>query len=322
MEKITANVEFAFQRALEGPDGQVVLIQHPVLRIYARNRGGHASLRIRATNPFSYVPLAGRGFDVDHVQTGGFYCLDITCGSAEVSPSFRKLVELVLEAAATGSGESESQRRAGVAVDSFRQFMATQTGALSARKARGLFAELKFLQLLADHIGIRSALLSWKGPYALEGLGRHDFVLPNGVGVESKSMPMGADKVVISSETQLIPSGTQLGLVVLPLERDDAGLSLGLLAQELGLSAGADAPDTARMWSDAFSALGVDPHDDALHGFAYRFANWRCFVVAEGFPYIDLESIPRGICDVRYSIELAHLGEFGTTLPQLLPRSY
>lgn len=303
--------EVAFTQAISGPNNKAVLIDHRWFRIFAQNHDGHAALVIRVSLAPDQAVADGRGFTVRTERGGDDNYVRITSTSPGISLVFLKLVETIIERTASERSVASATQTLLSAVDEFIAFGSRLGGRLSDSEVRGTFAELVFFRALVDHgLDANLVLTSWRGPFSLAGLGNHDFVFPNGVGVEVKSVRQGATAVSVSSATQLVPSAKPLALAVLPVEETTVGVSFREYARNLGEFIAKAGHQCERGWQEALQALGLDLDDEWYEKFLFLPGTWECYDVREGFPYLESSRIAQGIVRVRYSLKLLRLLPF------------
>ena len=184
-------------------------------------------------------------------------------------------------------------------------------GRLSDAEQMGLLGELKVLQ---DHlfpaVGVIRSVTAWSGPLGAS----KDFELGR-VCLEVKARHgTAAGQVTISSEHQLDSSGADaLFLHVLEVTRagEEAEGSLSVM----------DAVEDVRRLIGERDAAAVDVYDERLLAMGldrtdnYRDRYWvigaeHIFEVREGFPRLAASSVPAGVSNIRYSIELGQCESF------------
>lgn len=308
---VSENIEDAFRAALAGGHDRAVAIPNRWLQLLAQNNQGRAALVIGISLGQKEFISEGRGFDVKTERGTANSFVRLTSTSPGLSLLFLKLAEVIAARSDAALSKAAAKSALVETIDEFRLFGTSPRRRLSESEVRGLFAELMLLRdLLHAGLAPRHAIGAWRGPFALEGRGIHDFVFGHGQSIEVKSTRPASPKVVASSESQLVPTNRSLYLTALPLERGDQGISLRALASELGQTFGGDSLQAHSDWIDALDSLGVDFDDEWYEQFTFHHAEWAAYEVRDGFPAISADQIPIGILDVRYSIDLARIGEF------------
>lgn len=313
--------EAAFRLALAGPNDKAVAIPHPWFRVFAQNHAGYAALVIRVALPPEVTIADGRGFAIKTERGGSDDYVRLTATATGVPLVFLKLVETILERTASAATAPSAKKALVDAVDEFRRFGANPGNRLSEGQVRGVFAELVLVRAIAERgVALADVLASWRGPFALTGLGNHDFVFPDGSAIEVKSIHQGVRQIVVASAAQLVPSSTPLDLLVLPLESASNGLPFRQYAADVTSLAVAAGPSVEQAWRDALLSLGLDLEDEWYDQYRFVVGAWERYQVTQGFPYIDVSTIPPGIVSVSYSLELARLAPFVAPFAQLIGR--
>jgi hypothetical protein len=180
---------------------------------------------------------------------------------------------------------------------------------LDAHEIRGLFAELSFFQQeLLPRFG-PAAVQAWKGPSGFP----QDFAVDNKV-FEIKSHLVGSPQSVrISSPSQLWVDSTNLYLCVYHLAEGSTGEKcLGALVDELTTALGASA-SAADEFEEKLASLGYLDLPE-YRSQIFTLVKLDTFTVANDFPRIIPSKLMPGIQEVTYSIQLAALSPFETTI--------
>jgi hypothetical protein len=171
---------------------------------------------------------------------------------------------------------------------------------LTARRQRGLFAELMTIRdHLAPLIGFDESVRAWRGP---EGAPR-DFEV-GGVAVETKSSAANEPQLVpVHGERQLDDAGLD-ALVLLSLEiLRDAGETLPGIVQ--AVRALGDGLVEAGTLEDRLLQSGyVDLHAPMYRRTGYEVRRTSLFLVSTGFPRITEADLVDGVGSVRYSLAI------------------
>jgi hypothetical protein len=304
----------SFERVLTGIDGQVDSLPHPWLTVLAQNHDRHVALVVKVTLRPEQIIGDGHGFTVKTERGGKDDYVRVTCTDDNLL-MFSNLVEYAFESSVKAKSFDTALSAFIDAIDYVRRYGVTpRMGRLSEEEIRGIFAELLLLRALIDggH-DIGEVIAAWRGPFALVGIGLHDFTFPDGRGIEVKSTRQPPSTVIVSSPTQLQPSGTPLDLVVLPLEnvaQGTSGIGFRDLVIETGAIVQAHSQASADQWDGALKNLHLEPTDEWYNKWRFRPGDWLRFSVTNGFPYIDLVTIPPGIVNVKYALELQRLAPF------------
>ncbi|WP_261665405.1 PD-(D/E)XK motif protein [Deinococcus sp. Marseille-Q6407] len=197
-------------------------------------------------------------------------------------------------------------------LDLWREFLRRREEGDTERWARGLFGELWYLKhhVLPHRPGL-AGLGCWLGPAGAA----HDFEL-GACTIELKTGTTGSETVSISSLQQLTPSpGSKLLLGHLRLRRDSQGMTL----RELSASIRAMLPPEAhQLLESRLLAAGYVEQDRELRDdLRLAVQDLRIFHVTSGFPALTVASVPVGIEQCTYTINLAscHYFQVPTDFP-------
>lgn len=318
-----ASLKSLFEQVLTAASGRMVVIGQAPFMFAAVNDNGRASLFIRVSLTPSQVVSDGQGFSVRTTRSGSNDYVQITAADRGLPPLFLKLVEYLLERVTVAVSVDEGVEVLIRSIEEYRRFVGQRRGRLTESLVRGTFAELLFLRtLITFGLSAEDAVKAWRGPWAKAGLGVHDFTFADGRGVEVKSTHQPPGTIRVSSPSQLVPSGQPLDLLVLPVEDapDDsrAHISFRQYAQETGEAVSSAGPLAAETWDAALEALTLDLSDEWYDKYRFLPGEWRRFEVKQGFPHLDIPSLPAGIIDVHYSLELSRLSPFAARFDGLL----
>lgn len=312
-----------FEQVLAAESGRMIVIAQTPFMFAAVNDNGRAALFVRVSLTPSQIVSDGQGFLVKTTRSGNNDYVQITAIDRELPPLFLKLVEYVLERVSASRSTDEGAEVLIRSIDEYRRFVGQRRGRLSEALVRGTFAELLFLRtIIAGGMSAEEAVTAWRGPWAKAGLGVHDFTFANGRGIEVKSTHQPPSTIRVSSPSQLVPSDQPLDLLVLPLENAPDGSTVAIpfreYAQETGEAVAAAGPGAAEKWDAALEALTLDLSDEWYDQYRFLPGEWRRFAVKHGFPHLDIPSLPVGMVDVHYSIELLRLTPFAAPFGELL----
>ena len=318
----SSDIEKAFHRVLEGQSYQVVQLENPWLRIFAQNYKSHAALLIRATIPEESSVADARGFSVETDRSGNDDYVRITSEEKGFPEIFKKMVELVCERTSTQTSLPAALDVLTETIAELKHFFGRRSGRLSHEEVQGIFAELLLLNILVHATSQpRIVVSSWRGPSAQEGLGLHDFTFPSGRGIEVKSSHQPATEIRVSSPEQLVVSGDQLDLLVLPVESKPlAGRDSRNIRQLVNecLSSLENDSESQIALLESLGKIGLDHEDEFYDSWNFVPGNWRRYRVIEGFPQIKSDQIPRGILKVTYSIALNTIDEYASDFEELI----
>ena len=312
-----------FEQVLDGSSGRMVVIRQAPFMFAVVNDNGRAALFVRASLTPSQVVSDGEGFSVQTTRSGKNDYVQITATDRGLPPLFLKLVEYVMERVSVTGSIEEGIVVLMRSIEEYRRFVGQRRGRLSESLVRGIFAEFLFLRkLIVSGMNSEDAVTAWRGPWAKAGLGLHDFTFADGRGIEVKSTHQPLGTIRVSSSSQLVPADEPLDLVVLPIE--DAAINSGEaisfreFALETGEAVSLAGPRAAAKWDSALDALSLDLSDEWYDRYRFLPGAWRRFEVRQGFPHLDITSLPAGIIDVRYSLELLRLSPFAKSFDDLI----
>lgn len=312
-----------FEQVLAAESGRIIVIAQTPFMFAAVNDNGRAALFVRVSLKPSQVVHDGQGFLVKTTRSGKNDYVQITAIDQGLPPLFLKLIEYVLDRVSASTSIHEGAEVLIRSIAEYRRFVGQRRGRLSEAVVRGTFAELLFLRtIIAGGMDVEEAVTAWRGPWAKAGLGMHDFTFANGRGIEVKSTHQPADTIRISSPSQLVPSDLPLDVLVLPLENAPDGSTMAVPFREYALETGeavaAAGPGAAEKWDAALEALTLDLSDEWYDKYRFLPGEWRRLAVKHGFPHLDIASLPAGIIDVHYSLELLRLTAFVAPFSELL----
>lgn len=312
-----------FEQVLAADSGRMMVIVQTPFMFAAVNDNGRAALFVRVSLRPTQVLSDGQGFSVKTTRSGNNDYVQITAAERGLPPLFLKLVEYVIGRVASSTSVDQGADLLIRSIDEYRRFVGQRRGRLSDALVRGTFAELLFMRaMITAGTNVEDAVTAWRGPWAKAGLGTHDFTFANGRGIEVKSTHQPPDTVRVSSASQLVPSDQPLDLLVLPVEDAPDGSSAAVpfraFVQETSEVVAAAGPGAADKWDAALEALALDLSDEWYDKYRFLPGEWRRFAVRRGFPHLDIPSLPAGIIDVHYSLELLRLAPFAAQFGDLL----
>lgn len=208
-------------------------------------------------------------------------------------------------------GVSDPAVALGVALNHIKRWKAflagKRTRVLSAEEVRGLFAELSFLRRLKEkHLSDTQAIEAWCGPDRIH----QDFIFGD-TAVEVKSIS-GRDRSIVrvSSEDQLEAVSEHLFLKVYRLTDAPEGTtaqSLNTLVSAIGHEL-SDADAIEEYWRK----LGAYGYVEMREYDAPRFlvSGSQAYRVVEDFPKLLRSTLPDGVVDVRYNLQLEKIADF------------
>jgi len=180
---------------------------------------------------------------------------------------------------------------------------------LPMSSVRGLCGELVFLEELIDRLGSSEAVGSWTGPSGAD----QDFQFGTAAW-EVKTIRPDAETVIIASERQLDSVDKKIQLVIVEIadvsSSSDGMFTLNSLVLKL-----------RRKLSGCYEALLEFDNKLLIAGYVareeygnifFKLRSLAGFSIVEDFPYLGKKSIPAGIVNICYEIELKELEGFLT----------
>lgn len=318
----SATLKSLFEHVLLSESGRMIVITQTPFTIAVVNDNGRASLFIRVLLAQSQIVSDGQGFSVKTMRSGNNDYVQITASDRGLPTLFLKLAEYILERVSTTTSVEEGIEVLIRSIDEYRRFVGHRRGRLSEDQVRGTFAELLILRTMINAgISVTDVVNAWRGPWAKAGLGVHDFTFANGYAIEVKSTHQPLGTIRVSSPSQLVPSNQNLDLLVLPVEDAPYGTQTAIpfrhYALETSKVISIAGPIVIEKWEAALEALSLDLSDEWYDKYCFLPGEWRRFEVRQGFPHLDISSLPIGVIDVRYSLELLRLTPFMAPFSEL-----
>lgn len=187
---------------------------------------------------------------------------------------------------------------------------------LTLEEEMGLFGELYYIKRWLITYAQEPPLIirDWKGPLK----NRIDFVNKSS-GVEIKTIsPKIRDEIRISSEKQLevTPVINDLQLYVLKIEVSESiGQTLQILTEEIESILLERAPSLAVKFKDLLLEVGVTSDDyDSNYFYVHEELAYQ---VRDSFPRITSKSLPIGVANVSYTIDLSHCNAFKIPIDEI-----
>lgn len=172
---------------------------------------------------------------------------------------------------------------------------------------RGLCGELVFLDKLIDRLGSSEAVMSWVGPSGAD----QDFQFGT-TAWEVKTIRPEAETVFIASEKQLDSVDKEIQLMVVEIA-DVSSSSDGMFtlnAQVSKLRAKLSICYEALLeFDNKMLIAGYVIREEYGHIF-FKLRSLASFTIVENFPCLGKKSIPAGIVNISYEIELKKIEEF------------
>lgn len=199
-------------------------------------------------------------------------------------------------------GETNLLPELGARLAAWRAFLRDQSGGLTRQETVGLIGELLLLEQLVARVP--DALALWKSPD--DGL--HDFE-NCGRSLEVKTSLGSARRLHISTLDQLDAAGlASLHIAHIRLIEQADGVTLARLAERIAGQLASDRD--RRMFANALLRRGLAPNSDGDPGPAIRYAGTEYYEIRPGFPSLSRSTVPVGVADAAYQIEVQALGPF------------
>jgi len=185
------------------------------------------------------------------------------------------------------------------------QTILSNTGSkhMSLSSQMGLFSELTFLK---DHLipkyGVKQSIEFWVGPES----DKQDFLLENCIFEIKSHRTTKPHRISISSPEQLISLKEPLYLVVYSLSNADSGQDLNQLICEIEKKIVEQCNESYEFFFSKIEEYGFSGH--GLKSFISDKEMY--FRVDSDFPKLDLSSIPEGLLEVTFSVDLNKCSSF------------
>ncbi len=299
-----------------GEEGQRLIEKHP-LRLYFGANGQTRPIFFLRTSVKPDLPLFSHVISVELRERPewGEWTVLLTLQDDSYKDAFVGLCLELARLSERAESETEALSLFYKSLNQWRTFFQRPAPrSFSAEEQRGLVAELWFaINALAMEHPASQVLKSWKGPYGAP----QDFRLDNGTLVEVKAVHVESRSVKISSAEQLDPSGgDELVLALIGLEETEnvaeGSVSLpSLVSDFFTLLSGVD-DDTIGL-EDRLKNLRVG---DTYMNYPQRYSilSIRYYRVSEGFPRVQTESVPLGVDQLQYRIQISALRDYQMVL--------
>jgi|GEM_PF-2520961 len=192
----------------------------------------------------------------------------------------------------------------------WKRFFQKNTGPLSEEEVRGLIGELEILARMLAAYGADAALETWKGPADELHDFRHDAFR-----IEVKTwVNESAPRIFISDPSQIvIDSAWPVFIAVVQLARDNAA-GFTLPERITTIMGGMTAPQRSVL-EVLLADVGYLPVHAELYSKRYSVTETVFHRIGNGFPMIDPSTIPGGVTNLKYALELGALSPFISASP-------
>lgn len=241
------------------------------------------------------------------LRADGRWVLSIRIDQPELIGPFAALCNDIIESSVAARPEN-GPRFVLARVYRWKKLLQLDRTGLSVAEARGLLGELLVLEtIVIPRFGALAAIRGWTGPSEAP----QDFRLPSLV-IEVKTCQTGAVSVVISSLDQLESAVESFFLVVIAAaettEADEAGITL---AGQVGRIKNLISSDQEAMEDFELRLAQAGYSDtDAAAKKRYRPERSVSFRIRNGFPRLTRSSVPRGVKDATYTLDLSMCDDF------------
>lgn len=188
-----------------------------------------------------------------------------------------------------------------------------RSGILSNEAIKGLIGELLFLtDKVARPFSWSDAVSFWKGPEDAP----QDFAVHQ-TAVEVKCQSGGSKPSVrVTSAEQLVPQLPKGFLAVYTISSADPGdpeaFTLNGLVAGIRANLQAESENTRERFEDLLFMAGYTTREEYDEQYFMRIA-LKCYEIADGFPRIEMASIPDGIERLSFNLRLESCSSFAAT---------
>jgi len=230
----------------------------------------------------------------------GLWSYTLILEDSKLSPVFALLCEDLISTTEVVSTELGTEHFF-VRLNRWKALLASGSAGLSEQETRGLLAELYVLkEILAPRFGFESSALGWAGPEAEE----QDFRIEDS-SFEVKAVPTGKTRIRVASLRQLDCIAGSLQLLVVPMNPASEGRGLSLITLTTSIREGiSNSPRGSSAFEAKLVLTGFTELDDASSR-PYAIGKPICYEVAVGFPALSPTTIPEGVVEASYTIDLS-----------------
>jgi hypothetical protein len=192
----------------------------------------------------------------------------------------------------------------------WKRFFKKNTAPLSEEEVRGLIGELEILSRMITAYGVDAALETWKGPSGE----LHDFRY-DAFRIEVKTwVNESAPRIFISDPSQIvIDSAWPVFIAAVQLAKDDvAGSTLPVRIATIlnGMTASQKSIIEVLLADVGYLSVHAE-----LYSNRYTIADSIFYHIRDGFPLIDPTTLPGGVTNLKYALELGALSPFISPSP-------
>lgn len=199
----------------------------------------------------------------------------------------------------------------------WRTFFSSEKKILSGPEQTGLAGELILAHMFMDNgIEVATVIRAWKGSER----SHHDFQLPFATIEVKATIAHNTDTVSISSLRQLDPTGTKkLFLAQVAMDSHDHGEQtlphlIKSIRQRLSLF-----PADRLEFEEKLLASGYRDKDETHYSQqSFQVRKVRAFLIDEKFPKLTHDSIPEGIVEATYQVNLGTVAQQAISFDDLM----
>jgi len=233
----------------------------------------------------------------------GRWALRLVLEVPALLPVFAELCTDIIEATRQGVSESEGATAVLERLDRWRRLLERGAASFSADEARGLLGELIVLRaVVLPEYSPDEAVVAWTGPLRQV----HDFLLPSGERIEVKAIGHTAQTARINGLDQLESGHDPLMLVAVRLEKtspDATGAQTIASISEAIREELSQSPTALDIFDRLLRRTGWSEAAEP-QPFAARVAAIEGYAVDTGFPRLITTTVPSGVMDADYTIQL------------------
>ncbi len=229
----------------------------------------------------------------------GVITVALSSSSAQHDDLFRLLAEDVIDALERCTPR-ESMDTLLSRLRLWQEFARKHSDGLSRELQEGLYAELQCLQALLDELTAERAVAGWLGPQRAV----HDFSFA-GVELEVKASFDGTSFTVTSLDQLAFSPNQPLFLAHFALRDDASGKTLVDQVNLVRARLSGEPDEVRRQFEDKLLQYGfLDHHAARYTDTCWGIASERYFRVTGGFPRLNRDTVPSGIREASYRVDL------------------
>lgn len=237
------------------------------------------------------------------------WTLAFRCTEPTLRDTFMVFCEQIAWAAMDATTDRQLRRRIKAVADDWRHMLA-RAGRLSDDQLRGLMAELFILDILLSEGQVPPSEIvdAWEGPEQRP----KDFIGSDGWAREVKAISKQGASVEIHGDAQLDTDGLDsLLLDVVTTTVGGNGLTLAEAAERI---TGRLDEESGRVFERKLRRIEPKYDDAASDERRVVIQRHRSFTIDEGFPRLTPQSVPLGVTNVKYSVQIKQLSPSSDTV--------